>query len=172
MAETALITTTDIRVYRDIDPKLDSTRIASFIMEIQRSNLRSLLGDALYLAFMAVNRTSGIYKDLLDGKDYAYNDETIHYYGLKPVLCYWFLAIFAREGELFHSAHGAIELINNPQQNFERSREKERIAVGYMQTAQDYANDVIKFLDTEKASYPLWKSNEESNVTNFISFRV
>jgi hypothetical protein len=141
-------------------------------MEIQRTNLRDLLGQALYYAFMADARTSGIYKDLLDGKDYLYNDQTIHYYGLKPLLVYWWLNIATREGDLFHSEHGPISFVENPQQHFNEAKEKALIAVSYNQTAQSYANDVIQFLNENAATYPLWESTGEKNKTNFTSFRV
>jgi len=141
-------------------------------MEVQRKNLRGLLGDALYYAFMDDTRVSGIYKELLDGKSYTYDGETIQYYGLRPVLCYWWLAIAARESDLFQSSWGAIQLTNNPQQNFEASREKERIATTYMETAQGYANDVIKYLSENSASYPLWEGDEETNPSEFLSFRI
>jgi hypothetical protein len=172
MAEAILITITNVQDYRKIDPKFNQDRFDAFAMEAQRNALRGLLGDALYYAFMADARTSGIYKELLDGKSYTYNAQTIQYYGLIPLLCYWWLAIATREGDLFHSAYGAIQLVNNSQQSFETSREKERIAAGYMETAQKYANDTIKFLNQNATTYPLWLSNTEKNQTQFISFKI
>ena len=172
MAEAILITVSDVATYREIDTKWPAARFAAFANDIQRKNLRGLLGDALYYAFMDDTRAAGIYKELLDGKTYSYEGNTIQYYGLKPVLCYWWLAIAARESDLFQSSWGAIQLTNNPQQNFETSREKERLAAGYMETAQGYANDVIKFLSENSASYPLWDGESETNPTEFISFRV
>lgn len=172
MAESILITVTDVNSFRQIDTKIDSTRFDAFAMDVQRANLRQLLGDALYYSFMADARTSGIYKDLLTGKDYLYSGNTIKYYGIKPTLCYWWLAMAAREGELFHSGYGAIELVNNNQQNFESSKNKERIAQGYMEKAQYYANDLIKFLNQNSDSYPLWMGGSEGNAVHFTTFKV
>lgn len=172
MAETALINITDIQTIRRIDPKIAADKVAVFCNDIQRKNLRGLLGDALYYAFMADSRAAGIYKELLDGKSYEYDGNTIQYYGLKPALIYWWLALATREGELFLSDHGAVQFVDNPQQNFESAKSKEQIAVSYMETAQGYANDVIKYLNTNAATYPLWKGDTEKNKTNFISFRV
>ena len=172
MAEANLITITDVQVYRRVDPKLTDARFGTYVNEAQRKNLRGLLGDALYYDFMDDARTSGIYKVLLDGKSYTYNSQTIQYYGLKPLLCYWWLAIAAREGDLFHSNVGAVQFANNPQQSFETAREKERIAAGYMETAQSYANDVIKFLNENSSSYPLWETDSEKNESQFVSFKI
>ena len=172
MAEIALITITDVRTYRQVDSKFDATRFASFVQEVQRKNLRGLLGDALYYAFMNDARATGIYANLLNGKTYDYGGNTVQYYGLKPMLCYWWLAIAAREGELFHANIGAVQFVNNPQNNFEVAKEKERIASGYMATAQDYANDVIKYLNQYSSTYPLWSSTEEKSSTQFITFKI
>jgi len=147
-------------------------RFNAFVNDIQRNNLRDLLGMSLYFDLFLIP-TATKYVELINGKSYTdKSGNIIQFYGLKAALCYWWLAIMAREGELFHSAYGAIELVNNPQQNFERSREKERIAAGYMETAQVYANDIVKFLNANTDTYPLWERDSEENKTNFISFRI
>ncbi len=172
MAETTLISIADVQVYRQVDAKFNTARFDAFCTDIQRNNLRGLLGDALYYAFMASERDSGAYKELLDGKTYQENGNTIQYYGLKPLLCYWWLAICAREGDLFHSNVGVVEFTNNPQQNFDRAREKDRTATQYMETAQNYANDTIKFLNANASTYPLWQSSNTTNKVNFLTFKV
>lgn len=174
MAEISLITVSDVNGFRKIDSKWSSqqTRFDSYVNDIQRKNLKLLLGDALYYAFMESDRASGIYYDLLNGKTYTYNNQTIKYYGIKPALCYWWLAIACREGDLFLSRQGAIQFVNNPQHNFETAKEKERIATGYTETAEAYANDIKKFLNENSELYPLWDSVGEENTSNFISFRI
>ena len=172
MAETALITIAEVQVYRDIDPKINATRFAAYVNELQRKNLRELLGDALYYDFMMDARTSGKYADLLNGKTYTYGNQTIQYYGLKPALCYWWLAISAREGESYHSGYGVINFTNNQQQSFESSKEKERLCASYMQTAQGYANDIIKYLNANTAAYPLWVGDSEKQENQFVTFRI
>jgi hypothetical protein len=172
MAETHLITIAEVQAYRRISATFNQDRFNSFVMEAQRTNLRGLLGDSLYYAFMADSRASGIYAELLNGKSYVVNAETIQYYGLKPALIYWWLAIATREGDLFQTNVGAVQFVNNPQQSFDTAKEKERIATNYMQTAQGYANDIIKFLNANSSSYPLWKRLGETNKTNFLTFRV
>lgn len=172
MPEQILISLNDVQSFRRVDPKFNSDRFNVFANEVQLVNLRDLFGQSLYYAFMADARTSGIYADLLNGKSYQYASETINYYGLTPVLCYWWLAIAAREGDLFLSQHGAINFVNNPQQNFESAKEKQQVVQSYMETAQVYANDVVKFLNTNSSNYPLWKGGKEENKTNFVSFKI
>jgi hypothetical protein len=168
MAETSLITIADVQVVRRISATFDQLRFDTFVQEIQRKNLRNVLRDELYQAFMADDKIAGIYADLLNGKEY----DDIKYYGMKIILCYWWLAIAAREGDLFQSNLGAIQFVNNPQQSFETAREKERIAVQYMETAEGYVNDMIKFLNFNSSSYPLWQSANEKNESNFLSFKL
>lgn len=172
MAETQLITITDIQSYRRIDPKYDSNRLNAFISAVQRRNLRDLLGDALYYDFMNGDRTAGKYLDLLSGKTYTYRSETVQFYGLKPILVFWALAILTREGDFYHSDHGAISFADNPQQQFQVAKEKDRIAVSYMEEATRYANEAKQFLNQNASTYPLWKSTSKTNETEFITFKI
>ena len=172
MAETQLITLSDVQAFRRVDVKFDTNRFNTFVTEVQRKNLRNLLKDALYYDFMISDRTTGVYADLLNGKSYQYSGQTIQFYGVKPALCYWWLAVAAREGDLFMSNYGAVQFVNNPQQHFETSKEKERIAVQYMETAQNYANDITKFLNQNSSLYPLWATDFEKQTKNYISFRL
>jgi GTPase SAR1 family protein len=172
MAETALITIADIQEFRQLDAKFSPARFAAFEQEARRKNLRGLLTDAMYLDFMKADRTQGKYLDLLNGKEYNDGANVVMYYGLKPALCYWWLAIAAREGEAFLSNVGVIQFANNTQQSFETAKEKERLAASYQETAQNYANDVTRFLNANRIVYPLWKGEEEKNSTNFVSFRI
>jgi len=172
MAEVSLITITDVQTYRKIDPKFNQVRFDPFVRDIQRKNLRGLLGDALYYAFMNDARTIGIYADLLNGKVYEYQGNQIEYYGLKPYLCFLWLAIAAREGDLFLTNYGSVQFVNNPQQSFETAKEKEKIAASYLETAQGYENDIIKFLNENSSDFPLWEGDAEKSTINFITFKI
>lgn len=169
MAETVLFTISDVQAIRHIDPKFNAAKFAAFAFEVQRVNLRELLGASLYLDLF--NNTAN-YADLINGKEFTYNNELIKFYGLKPLLSYWWLAIAVREGELYLSNYGAVQFVNNQQQSFESAKEKERIATGYMSTAQGYANDVIKFLNANTSTYSKWKGNTETSGTQFFSFKL
>jgi len=171
MAESLLISITDIATYREVDPKIRTAKFEAFAQEAQRKYLRGLFGQAFYYDFFE-NISDTNYQTLLTGIEYTLEGETVQYYGLKPVLCHWWLSIAAREGDLFLSNHGAIQFTNNPQQAFETAKEKERTAVHYLSIAQDYANDVIKFLNNNLTDYPKWVGDTEKNSAQFISFRL
>jgi hypothetical protein len=172
MTEISLITIADVQKFRRIDSKFNQEKFDAYLNEVQRNNLRNLLGDALYYAFMNDDKISGIYKDLLDGKVYNYDNTEIQYFGLKPFISYCWLSIAVREGDLFISTTGPVNFANNPQRHFELSKEKERIAIAYTEIANDYANDIIKFLNENNENYPLWKNKKETNSSEFITFKL
>lgn len=171
MAETSIITISDVSIYRKIDSKTNQEKFNAFVMEAQRSNLRDLLGDELYYDFF-LNIDDAKYIALRDGEPYINGGLTQQYYGLKPFLSYCYLAISAREGDMYHSHYGAVQFSNNSQQNFESAKDKQRIHASYMEQAAVYRNDIIKYLNARSSAFPLWKSEVEINKTNFISFRV
>lgn len=169
--ELLLINKADVRQYRSIDPNYDEEKFNGFLRDIQRRNLRDFLGHALYLDFMN-SITVEKYIDLLNGKEYTYSDETIEYLGLKPILVYWWLAKASREGDNFIVNYGTVQFTDNPQEQFRSSRDKERIAQEHMQTAQNYANEAIRFLDTNYTTYSLWKRKAESKGVKFTMFKI
>lgn len=172
MAETTLITISDVQEFRKIDPKFNSDKFNAYVKEVQRKGLRNLLGDALYYAFMNSDRLTGTYETLLNGTTYTYSNQTIEFYGIKPFIIYHWLSIATREGDLFLTTHGAVNFTNNPQQHFEQSKEKQRIAAEYIDTANMYANDTIQFLNEHTSDYSLWKSEIETSNAEFISFKI
>lgn len=169
--ERLLITINDIRKYHDLDPNYDEERFNGFLRVIQQRNLKSLLGDALYLDLMT-NHTQVIYTNLINGEQYTYGNETIEYFGLKPVLCHWWLGDVTRKGEAFLTNYGSVEFVNNFQQQFQGARLKEAIASEFMRTASDYANDVIQYLDEKSSSYPLWDSKPKEPGTQFTILKI
>lgn len=172
MAETQLISLDDVQEYRQVDPKYDVNRFNTYVNSVQRRNLRDLLGDAMYYAFMEDDRSSGKYKELLDGKTYAYSGDTITYYGLKPALCFWVLALMARESDMYMAEHGAITFVDNPQQNFQSAKSNERTAQLYMEEATSYANEIIKYIGENSSTYTLWESEAQVNESSITSFKA
>jgi len=171
MAESILISISDVQEYRKIDPKFNEDRFNTLASEIQRKNLRDLLGDAMYYDFFE-NIAAGKYVKLRDGETYDYSGNTIKYYGLKPTLCYWWLSLALRESDLYLSTHGAIQFNNNQQQSFEVAKEKERTAIKYLETATRYSNDIIQYVQTKINDFPLFIGSEKMNQSNFLTFRL
>ena len=164
----------EVRQYRTIDPNFDRNRFNSFLLEVQQVRLRQLLGDALYRDFMNSYPDNDKYEKLLSGESYIYSSNTVDFFGLKPLIAYWWLALATKEGDLFLSDYGAIEFVNNTQQNFEKAKTRDSIVMSYNVTAEAYENDVRQYLNTKQSTYPLWKGSSVENASgvNLIMFRV
>jgi hypothetical protein len=171
MAESLLITNSDVQEVRNIDAGYTVTRFNTFALEAQQINLRQALGADLYFDLIS-NVSESKYVTLLTGGTYSYSGNTIQFYGLKKCLVYWWLAIAAREGDLFLTNYGNVQFTNNTQQMFEQSKEKQAIAASYMEKAQTYLNDAILFLNANRSTYPLWKLDSENRQTKFITFKA
>lgn len=174
MAEALLITNADVQMYRRIDPNIEAGRFNSFSLEIHRVNLRDLLGSALYYDFFLghPNASGTPYNKLLNGDTYTTGGETCQYYGLKPVLSYWWLSKYTNEGDLFTSNYGAVDFVNNSQQMYQAAKDRDRLVSEYTQTAAIYANEVVRFLNNNASLFPLWDNGNEINPTDFIMFKV
>jgi len=166
MAETVLITKADVEEVRDINKLYNQSRFETFAKEVQRVNLRDLLGSAMYYDFFE-NIAVQKYVDLLDGKTYEYNGETIQYYGLKPLLVYWWLALNIREGSLFIGKQGVVEFTDNPQQHYKASAIASSIGKDYLGSAIIYSNNVKQFLDCHSSDYDLWDVKPKQKRTRY-----
>lgn len=169
--ETLLIDLTDIRAYRDVDPNYNETRLQNFVRDVQRKNLRDFLGDSLFYDVMN-NPTSANNVKLISGTQYEFEGNNIEFFGLKPALVYWWLAKVAREGDQFLTNYGTASFVNNQQQMFEPAKNKEMVAQEYMATANDYLNDCINYLDTNKIDFPLWDNKKKQTGVKFTMFKV
>lgn len=159
MAETQLITITDVRGYRDISANMDTARFNNYVTDIQRNHLRKLMGHAMYYDFWSKYPDSGVYDDLVNGATYEYGGNTIQYYGLKPYLCYLFLSVFIIEGDTFHVDYGNAIFTDNPQDHLVRQpyRNREEIRDYYISQANGYKCEITDFLNNNSSDYPLWQ---------------
>lgn len=171
MTESVLIQISDVQIYRRIDTNFDSNRFAALANEVQRVNLRDLLGQNMYYDFFD-NITAAKYVSLRDGGSYTFNGSTIQYFGLKPALSYWWLAKAVMGGDLFISDYGAIEFSNNQQQSHESYRMKQQAIMDLNGKAQTYANDIIRYIIEHSSNYPLYEGEGQKGVTQFTTFRV
>jgi len=91
MAEQIIIGQSDIVTYWDVSPNVDDNKINAGVLRSQQADLKKILGDPLYYAFIEdYNGTTWdtpAYQTLFDGEDYTYNSNTIYFNGVKPLLC-------------------------------------------------------------------------------------
>jgi hypothetical protein len=168
MAKKIILKPDDISIYRKISPNYDSTRFNSFALTIQETQLRELLGDALYKALyddLDVNGDpqSSPFIELVNGEDYTYSGNTIEYFGIKPYMSYHWLKLSVREGDLFHSDYGNINFSDNPQDNMIKlsGQDRDRITAAYGTFITSYRNNIVQYLNNKGNTFSTWITKDE-----------
>lgn len=153
--ETNLITLTDIRGYRNVSPNISNTKVTDLITDVQRENLRKLFGEEMYYDLFNTATTNN-YTLLKSGTTYDYGGYTISYFGLKPYLCYLWLEAYALEGDFYQGDAGNFMMseIENTQKLDYMTRKA--IASRFRDKAEQYKSDIIKYLNDNLASFPLY----------------
>lgn len=154
MAETALITKSDILSFYPIGKNINSERVDPHILRAQQSELKSFLGDALYFDFVT-NVTDAKYVDLLNGVNYENDGHTVFFGGVKPLLASWSYARIEKKNSVFVTRGGnvkketeeSIQMTNNEIDAEKSSSESEAIRL---------QKEVWVFLDTNRTTYPLF----------------
>lgn len=171
-----LITQQELGKYRPTG-KLEGTRVDPFIMEAQLSDLKPVLNDALYLDFIKKVFDTGAggdytkYQELLKGKDWAYNGQTVRFYGVEPMLAYYSLARFCIGNPVNYVRYGMVQKSINqsepvaPEVLREEVRNLKSVAVGYQ-------NSLILFLQQNKVTYPLYSFNESCDMPSRTGFKM
>jgi len=91
MAEQRIITKTDIQAFWNIPNTVQDERVNIAILEAQQSDLKRVLGEMLYYAFIE-NYDGSTFPDanylkLFNGGDYDYKGNTVYFSGVKQLLC-------------------------------------------------------------------------------------
>jgi hypothetical protein len=123
------------------------------MIRVQRNSLKSLLGDDLY-------------------DDVTATSPTISYTNLLPYIYNYcsaaFVAKFCVEGSLFHTNRGNFDFEQDTTQN-PAKWQLQQVTANYKEEQNNYANDIIEFLDDNVATYTLWKSDKaETDSFDFV----
>lgn len=147
---------------------IDQTRIEPYIQEAQYSDLRPLLNDVLYLDFLKkVNDTTApeyqAYQDLLNGREYVHDGNTLEYPGLKPMIAYYTYARFITKNPVHITRFGAMQKVNDQSEPVDPALLKinvnEARSLGLM-----YQDQAKEFLDRNIDTYPLWREGRDEKV--------
>lgn len=165
----ALFTITDVRGYREVDANFSTVRFASYLKEVQEVHLKNLLGQALwYDLFIHITDTK--YTELLGGKVYTYNLESIYYPGLKPWLVWNWLLKNIHEGNINHTNRGTLQF--NPETAIQSEKYQIQQTIGaYQLNIKTEENNIKRFLNENYTNYPLWDIESEDKTTG-LSIQV
>lgn len=168
MNKPILITLQDIKAVRPT-AELDNVRWQPFATEAQDQDVKPILGDALYYQLMTTPAATA-YAELLNGKTYTYNGETIYFEGIKTMIVYFFLARFIQNNAVNITRFGVVTKTLNQSQPVDA--QVIRQVVNEMKSnAQTYKNDVDRFLLQNQTTYPLYIGGNANINTSFRMFQ-
>ena len=169
-----LITQDDLKEVRPA-AEFDEVRIEPFIREAQRTNVRPVLNDALYLELIDRFDDPDVqynkYRDLIQGKRYTKDGYTILFDGLKWMLSYYVLVLLVTDNPLNFVRFGVVKKIVN--QSEPLTPQEMTLAINSLKsTALIYQNNLIRFLEDNSDDYPLYnyKKSSQSAVKTSFSF--
>lgn len=175
MITDTLITPLQLRGYRAM-AEIPDARVTPFILEAQQSDIRPALNDALYYDLMS-NFTDSAhamyarYQLLINGTEYTYNAHTVYFSGLKPMLAYYSIARLMIANPVNITRYGVTQ---------RTSPQSEPISVAAIQAevkelrsiAVGYQNELIQYLETQAADYPLYNTaGASANISSRTSFK-
>lgn len=168
MNKPILITLQNIKEVRPT-AELDNVRWQPFATEAQDQDLKPILGEGLYYQLMATP-TATAYAELLNGKTYTYNGQTIYFEGIKTMIVYFFLARFIQNNAVNITRFGVVTKTLNQSQPVDA--QVIRQVVNEMKSnAQTYKNDVERFLLQNQTTYPLYIGGNANINTSFRMFQ-
>jgi hypothetical protein len=174
MITTKLITLANIQDVKSISLNVNETKqLSPYILEAQNFDLRELLGDAFYLDLIAdftALPSLDKYDLLFNGGQYTYQNEIYYLDGVKQYLVYSTYARYLANSNVISTATG---LVHKTNQYSDKVEEKTiaRLVSQARSGATFCEENIKKYLERNKASYPLFKCDKNANFTNGIKIR-
>lgn len=157
---------------RFVSSKLDNSRIDPYIDESEQMNIKSQIGDALFiniLEYVNADDKSSFpdYSLLLNGGIYQVNTcnndlENRSFKGLIESLNYYVWARFVKNNNYTPTRFG---LVNKTDQHSQNAELKERLVVekDALSIADKYLSECIDYLKANRDKFPLFKRGKQKN---------
>jgi len=162
-----LITSIDVRQYKDISDSIFEETFNQFVKEAQFMDIEPLIGNEMYNDLLN-NPDNVVNNELLEGGMYTYSGKTYTNVGLKVILIHYAYARYVKFGSYTDTAFSFVQKLN-PESEPVSDKQKQVIFKQNQQIAFKYWANVRDFLDRNTEDYPLW--NTECNNTN-STFRI
>lgn len=165
-----LLNAEQIRQYEDLSANIKQQRLSNFIKKAQELDLKPFLGHAFYYQllsfFTAENNlsesTPQCYQDLYNGCSYTDQaGHTLSFDGLIPALSYFTLARLTESDTIHFTASGPV-VKQQENTNCLKPAEITKLVQHQRSIANAYLRDVEKYLQANKAQFPLWHYNEKN----------
>lgn len=161
-----LITAKEVPVLsRDMSAHIDDARLEVYIRESENIDLKSALGDGLYLD---IKQNPDKYTTLLEGGEYEFCNEKKVFAGLKVALAYYTYARFVKNGD----GHVARFGYTNKDSEYSTLADIKQKSQAYNEAysiANTYMKECVQFLTDNRKDYPLYKGSGgiKANMTTF-----
>jgi len=164
-----LITRNDvIALSRSMSQYIDSDKVETFIRESENIDIKSALGDEL---FLDVKEHPENYKSLLDGDIYETSrGEKRIFSGLKTSLAYYTYARLVKSGDGIVSR---FSFANKDSDYSSRSELKEKVMAynDAFSVADRYLKECVRYLNDCRSEYPLYKGRGQIKANRTV-FRI
>ena len=162
ISEPQLITSAQIKEYKDISDNIDSiNRIDPYIIQWQRTVLRPFLGNSFYMTFLQ-NLSDQRFQELLNG----ISGSDGFFYGIKPAISYGAYALLLLNQNVNVTRFGMVKKLNEFSEHLD-SKELTRLHASAQSMSDFYLRDALAYLDKNKALYPEFdKSCDEQKIKN------
>jgi hypothetical protein len=162
-----LISIENLKEFRPLSSDIPEERLVPYMQEAQQLDLKRLLGDVLFVDFLAKFDVSADpkyndYQDLLKGKTYSYGGQTYQHPGLIGYLSYMTLARYYNNAQINPTKFGLVQK-NNGDQSTPLDPKTVAASVAELRSnALALQVDIIKFLSTNGTTYPLYNFQDGS----------
>ena len=158
------LTKTDFADFRDISKNINDERIDAFIRESQIREIRTFLGDILYLKLLTdftppATFATPIYENLFLGVDYDNGKGTVRFNGLKAAHI-----MYAYKRMLLHQQVSVTRYgVKNMSTEFSEDTINAKIRSELVDSdamGKVYQADAVKFIKANASDYPDWQDTE------------
>jgi hypothetical protein len=177
MAEQIIIAKTDIQTYWNVPNTVKDETVNIAILRAQQSDLKQVLGDPLYYAFIEnYNGTTfpdANYQKLYDGGNYTYNSNTIYFSGVKQLLCAYAYIHLAKTNKINVVRSGVVVKSIEQAETAEDFQIRAITRDAYDQS-QRIEGEISRYLYENRATYPLYtkRLTEDQKRTGFNFYTV
>jgi hypothetical protein len=165
-----LITPAAFQQFEDISVNIKPERLQVYIKKAQELDLKPFLGYPLYFQLLKYFDEDGImrtdtpqvYQKLYKGCDYTDSyGYSVSFEGLVPTLVYFTFARFIESNGVQYTATGPV-IKNYDNAQALTTPDIARLVQQQRSVANAHANEIEKYLEDNKADYPLWRYNERN----------
>lgn len=163
-----LITISEVsQLSRDMSKHVDADRMSAYIRESQEIDIKSALGDALYID-LTTNTEN--YSDLLNGTQYEVCGKKKVFAGLKTALAYYVYARIVKNGDGYVTRFGYVNK-DSDYSNRPDMREKVMAYNDAFSIADKYLKECVEYLNDNRDKFPLYNKGGKIKA-NRTKFRI